>query len=228
MKSVGWMCRKSSITVVGNVATILFFVQKSVASSHHEVVKIICRVGSPSMQCTCLRDNHLGFPCKHGWLALSTGSQDPSLSQYHDLLNPSALHWFHRVFHLETLRRQYEFDRVLVFPDLDTLTDENLWPPMMQRPSGRPKNRKERKVDPKRIMTCRSCGEVGHNARICSNPSTSIMVASTRYAPRKPKEKANTVQTDKEVGNEPKDPEILVKYDGSLDDEIDEKKGISL
>ena len=66
MKSVGWMCRKSSITVVGNVATILFFVQKSVASSHHEVVKIICRVGSPSMQCTCLRDNHLGFPCKHG------------------------------------------------------------------------------------------------------------------------------------------------------------------
>ena len=106
-------------------------------------------------ECTCMKFQDLGYPCKHACAAaLLAGVDIPSLCI--DERRVGAL------------RRVYEFGIIPI--DMETIPLIPIEPPLIKRQAGRPKVKRIRRRDedrPKKIHYCSSCGETGHNKKTC-------------------------------------------------------------
>ena len=127
----------------------VFDVQSCEGSDASRVVNLETR------ECSCMKFQDYGYPCKHACsAALQAGVDIPSLCI--DERRVGAL------------RRVYAFGIIPV--DLLTIPSIPLEPPIVQRQAGRPKANRIRRWDegrPKRINLCSLCGETGHNKKTC-------------------------------------------------------------
>jgi len=75
-----------------------------------------------------IRPMHYGFPCKHGITALVKAENDRSLHTFQAHVHHLNCNWYDNVYHVETLKSQYNYQQPLNIPEYKTLMEINLWP----------------------------------------------------------------------------------------------------
>ena len=126
--SVGWSCIMVSASIE-NGLHVEFYARKSIASDHWETVTIkISPTGGSvtSLLCTCLRNFHFGFPCKHRIVALKTAENEVSLRHFRSLLNYGAKHWYDSAYHVDIYARQYVHTHTFELPAISELMEREL------------------------------------------------------------------------------------------------------
>ncbi|KAK9069470.1 hypothetical protein SSX86_011374 [Deinandra increscens subsp. villosa] len=124
--------------------------------------------------CTCRVWQVKGVPCYHA-TAFIAFKRDPNWDKYVD-----------SYFTLDKYKLAYALE-VAPMPAKDQwvhIDTEKIYPPTIKRPPGRPrKNRIKASDEPKKRHKCRRCGEYGHHAKTCKNPSSQHQ-PSTSKRPR--------------------------------------------
>lgn len=111
------------------------------------------------LDCSCKAMDEMGMPCLHGVALMQ--------SQGIDAINLTS--WFHPRYHVSTLLQMYDY----VPPDLSLcgkLKVEELVPPEdAARVVSRKRKAKSSGTHPHK---CSACGQLGHHAKTCPQPST--------------------------------------------------------
>ncbi|CAH1419725.1 unnamed protein product [Lactuca virosa] len=128
-------------------------------------------------KCGCRVWQVTGVPCVHAATFIAF-TRDANWDQYVD-----------QYFSIEKFKEAYAF-KITPMSGKDQWIKkdgEKIYPPLMKRPSGRPKkNRIKPSDEPKRRHKCSRCGEYGHREKTCKNPSSqSIDQSETSTSTRK-------------------------------------------
>ncbi|XP_057808518.1 uncharacterized protein LOC131022996 [Salvia miltiorrhiza] len=141
--------------------------------------------------CTCRVWQTVGIPCLHAIAAIEFMEHDPAS-------------YVNEYYTIEQYKQAYSFG-------LEPLNGERLWPqvegyvvkpPSIRKMPGRPKLKRKRAahevdpVNPNKLrrhgqkITCKNCGQVGHNSRGCKN-KTVVKVPKDKGKPGRPRTRSN-------------------------------------
>lgn len=164
---IGGMASKRTVEMLQSDHP-LFRARVSTTTTAATFIEVEIDVQDKVIKCPCRNYEEFGAPCVHAKAVLLRLPERGEI-----------VHWYDERYHVDGYKKAYSGQ----IPAMTTLgklhADSTFLPPEHKRPAGRPaKKRKER---PQLRTTaikreCKACGELGHFASTCTNPSTKFRV----------------------------------------------------
>ncbi|XXG86332.1 hypothetical protein AAC387_Pa11g1249 [Persea americana] len=121
-------------------------------------------VNLDSRSCSCHKWDVIGIPCCHVVAAMKARNMNPYDYCERWYFTSTYQKTYSDVIHATRDRKQWE----------QQIVTGRVLPPMASKQLGRPKKSRiqvEDRLRQRRVVTCSSCGERGHNRGSCKNPS---------------------------------------------------------